>query len=226
MSTRVMAIALVAAAACGGAPASPTAPAGETPQEPAVAIVGVTVIHPGADGAAASERDRTVVLSGDRITAVGPAASTEVPKGARVIDGRGAWLIPGLVDAHVHFFQSGNPYTRPDAADFNDVVPYADEVARNKARLPATFKVWLASGVTSVLDAGGPMWNFEVRDEARRTEEAPRVLVAGPLVSLVDRPPLALDDPPVITVTSADEAGQLVARELGHRPDLTNVRVV
>ena len=223
MSTRLVAIALVAAAACGGAPASPTAAAGESPHEPAVAIVGVTVIDPGADGADAVERDRTVLLSGDRIAAVGPAASTEVPEGARVIDGRGAWLIPGIVDAHVHFFQSGNPYTRPDAADFNDVVPYADEVARNKARLPATFKVWLASGVTSVLDAGGPMWNFEVRDAARRTAEAPRVLVAGPLVSLVDRPPLALDDPPIIKVTSADEARQLVARELEHRPDFIKV---
>ncbi len=185
--------------------------------------MGVTVIHPGADGAASQERDRTVVLSGDRIVAVGPAASTDVPAGARVIDGRGGWLIPGLIDAHVHFFQSGNPFTRPDAADFNDVVPYAKEIARNKARLPATFKVWLASGVTSVLDAGGPMWNFEVRERARKTAAAPRVLVAGPLVSLVDRPALALDDPPIVKVTNADEARQLVARELTHRPDFIKV---
>ena len=160
-----------------------------------------------------------MLLSGDRITAVGPAASTRPPAGARVIDGRGRWLIPGLIDAHVHFFQSGNPFTRPDAADYNDVVPYAQEVARNKARLSATFKIWLASGVTSVLDAGGPMWNFEVRKRARETAAAPRVQVAGPLVSLVDRPALELDDPPIIKVTTPDQARQLVARELEHRPD-------
>ena len=100
--------------------------------------------------------DATVVIAGDRITAVGPRASTPVPDGAAVLDGKGRWLIPGMVDSHVHFFQSGNLYTRPDAADFTALVPYAQEVARNKARLPATFAVWLASGVTSVIDVGGP----------------------------------------------------------------------
>jgi imidazolonepropionase-like amidohydrolase len=214
-------LALLAAAACGH-PSAASAPQ-RAAEAQSIAIVGVTVIHPGQDGAAAQERDQTVVLSGDRITAVGPTAGTTPPSGARIIDGRGRWLIPGLIDSHVHFFQSGNPFTRPDAADFNDVVPYAKEVARNKARLPATFKVWLASGVTSVVDCGGPMWNFEVRDEARRTEEAPRVQVAGPLVSLVDRPALALDDPPIIKVTSADEARALVARLLERKPDFVKV---
>ena len=90
----------------------------------------------------------------------------------------------------MHFFQSGNLYTRPDAADFNAVVPYADEVARNKARLDATFKVWLASGVTSVVDIGGPFWNFDMRDRAAASPAAPRVAVAGPL-DLDDRPAAA-----------------------------------
>ncbi len=227
MSTRSSVLALIAAAAgaCGGQAAAPsgTAPGPGSSSAPAVAIVGVTVVHPGRDGAAAQERDQTVVLSGERIAAVGPSASTPAPAGARIVDGHGRWLIPGLVDSHVHFFQSGNPFTRPDAADYTDVVPYAQEVARNKARLPATFKVWLASGVTSVVDCGGPMWNFEVRDRAHDTEVAPRVLVAGPLVSLVDRPKLALDDPPIIKVTSADEARALVAREMPRRPDFIKV---
>src|SRR5918993_5755556 len=46
---------------------------------------------------------RTVIVTGDRITASGPVSSTPVPAGARRIEGRGrAYLIPGLVDAHVH----------------------------------------------------------------------------------------------------------------------------
>lgn len=114
--------------------------------------------------------DATVVIAGDRITAVGPRASTPVPDGATVLDGKGRWLIPGMVDGHLHFFQSGNLYTRPDAADFTGLVPYAPEVARNKARLPATFAVWLASGVTSVIDVGGPFWNFAVRDAVMASE--------------------------------------------------------
>ncbi len=145
-----------------------------------IAIVGATVVHPEREGAEGVAPDSTVIVEGERIRAAGPARSTPVPKGARVIDGKGKWVIPGLVDSHVHFFQSGNLYTRPDVADFNRWMPYAKEVARNQARLPETFRVWLASGVTSVVDIGGPFWNFGMRDAAARSAAAPRVHVAGP----------------------------------------------
>src|SRR5207248_10083068 len=169
---------------------------------PALAIVGATVLHPGRAGEAGVERGATVIVLGDRIAQVGPAEKTLVPEGATVIDGAGRWVIPGLIDSHVHFFQSGNLFTRPDAADFTRAVPYAQEVARTKARLPATFKVWLASGVTGVADVGGPFWNFDVREAAQKSEAAPHVAVAGPLLSMIARPALALDDPPIIKVAS------------------------
>jgi imidazolonepropionase-like amidohydrolase len=191
-------VALAALASCG------TLPAADSPD--VTAIVGATVVHPERDGAAAVAADQTLVIADGRIQAVGPAATTPVPKGARRIDGRGKWVIPGLIDAHVHFFQSGNLYTRPDGADFNRWMPYAKEDARNKARLPATFKVWLASGVTSVVDIGGSFWNFEMRDAARASPAAPRVAVAGPLISMVDRVKLDLGDPPIVKTASAEEA--------------------
>lgn len=190
---------------------------------PLVAIVGATVVHPERDGADAVSANTTVVIRGARIESLGPRDSVTVPKGATVIDGHGKWVVPGLTDAHVHFFQSGNLYTRPDVADFNGVVPYAQEVARNKARLPATFKIWLASGVTSVVDIGGPFWNFEVRDAAAASPAAPRVAVAGPLLSMVDRPQLDLGDPPIIRVDSPAVALKLVERELARRPDYIKV---
>ena len=186
-------------------------------------ITGATVIHPSKQGAAAVEPGSTIVISGDRIQVAGAGITLELPQGATVIDGRGKWVIPGLVDAHVHFFQSGNLYTRPDAADFNAVVPYADEVARNKARLDATFKVWLASGVTSVVDIGGPSWNFDMRDRADASPAAPRVAVAGPLLSMIDRPQLDLGDAPIVKVTSIEAARALVARELERDPDYIKV---
>src|SRR4029434_2443506 len=136
---------------------------------PSIAIVGATVIQPERDGTKASAPDSTIVISGNRIAAVGPRHAISVAAGSTIIDGRGKWVVPGLVDAHVHFFQSGNLYTRPDAADFNAWMPYAKEGARNHARLRAPFKVWLASGVTTVVDVGGPFWNFDVRDMAEKT---------------------------------------------------------
>jgi imidazolonepropionase-like amidohydrolase len=188
-----------------------------------IAIVGATVIHPERELPAAVAPNSTVLINGNRIQRIGPAASTAVPKGATRIDGKGKWVVPGLIDAHVHFFQSGNLYTRPDVADFNAVVPYARETERNKARLPATFKVWLASGVTSVVDIGGPFWNFEMRDAALASTAAPRVAVAGPLISMIDRVKLDLGDPPIIKISSPDEARALVRRELERKPDFIKV---
>lgn len=189
----------------------------------AYAIVGVSVVFPERDTDVVL-KDATVVVKDEWILAVGPSATTPVPSdGGKIIDGHGKWLIPGLIDGHVHFFQSGNPYTRPDAADFNAVVPYAKEVARNQARLPATFKVWLASGVTSVIDVGGPFWNFSVRDAAQKSAAAPRVETTGPLISMVDRKALDLGDPPIVKTSTPDEARALVARQLPYKPDYIKI---
>jgi imidazolonepropionase-like amidohydrolase len=212
MTTRMLA-SLVGVLALAGCAAAPSAP------EATLAIVGATVIHPQRDGAAAVARNQTVLVSGNRIAAVGPASDVKVPAGVAVVPGEGRYVIPGLVDGHVHFFQSGNLYTRPDAADFTKLVPYAKEVERNKERLPATFRVWLASGVTSVVDIGGPMWNFDMRDASRRIIAAPRVAVAGPLVSTIDDPPLDIGDPPIVKTTTRMQTRALVERELERKPD-------
>src|SRR5262245_54098530 len=190
---------------------------------PVTVINGATIIHPSKSGADAVEDGATIVIAGDKIQLAGRGITLELPQGAKVIDGRGKFVIPGLVDSHVHFFQSGNLYTRPDAADFNAVVPYAQEIARNQARLDATFKVWLANGVTGVADVGGPFWNFDVRDRAAATAAAPRMVVAGPLISMIADPPLDGDDPPIVRIGSPDEARALAARELARNPDFIKV---
>jgi imidazolonepropionase-like amidohydrolase len=159
-----------------------------------------------------------------RIVQAGPAAKIAVPKGAQVIDARGKWVVPGYVDAHVHFFQSGGLYTRPDGLDLRKVVPYESEIAGIKAQLGDTFARYLASGITAVADVGGPMWNFEVRDIAARTERAPRVAVTGPLISTW-KPPVLSDvaDPPIILADTPERARELVRQELPHKPDYIKI---
>jgi len=191
--------------------------------ENVIVINGATIVHPSQNGAAAVEPNATILIQGDRIQIAGTGITLELTQGATIIDGRGKWVVPGLVDAHVHFFQSGNLYTRPDAADFNAIMPYAQEVARNKARLDATFKLWLANGVTGVVDIGGPFWNFDVRDRAAASAAAPRMAVAGPLISMVDRPQLDLGDPPIIRIDSAEAVRALIAREVERNTDYIKV---
>ncbi|MGE0031414.1 MAG: amidohydrolase family protein [Steroidobacteraceae bacterium] len=200
-----------------------TAAQAKSPGDGMVYITGVTVVHPEREGAAALEPDASVVIRDGRIEAVLRNVTFELPQGATVINGNGKYLIPGIVDAHVHFFQSGNLYTRPDVIDLNAVVPYAEETARNKARLDATFTVWLASGVTGVVDIGGPFWNFDVRDRMLGNDLAPRMAVAGPLISMVERPQLDLGDPPIIRIDSIDDGLALVKRELERDPDYIKV---
>jgi imidazolonepropionase-like amidohydrolase len=208
---------------CAGHPAPSGTAAQGKPAGTVTAIVGATVVHPEADGAAALAANNTILLTGNRITAVGAAADTPVPPGATVIDAHGKWVIPGLIDSHVHFFQSGDLYTRPDVVDLGFIVPYAEELQRNQARLAQTFRVWLASGVTSVADVGGPFWNFDVRDAARASTMAPRVAVTGPLISMIARPQLDLGDPPIIRIDSPEAARALVQRELPRQPDYIKV---
>ena len=65
----------------------------------ATAIVGGTVVN--LDGEAPIE-NAVILVEGERIAAIGAAGSVEIPDGAGQIDAGGAWLIPGLMNMHVH----------------------------------------------------------------------------------------------------------------------------
>jgi imidazolonepropionase-like amidohydrolase len=109
-----------------------------------------------------------------------------VPAGARTVDVRGAYVVPGLIDAHVHYSQTGWVDGRPDAFDVRGELPYETVVA-GLQRAPERFhRAWLCSGVTSVFDVGGYTWTFELARASRAAADAPRVVAAGPLLSTID----------------------------------------
>ncbi len=85
----IVALGLFAAWGCSGPGQQPTA------------ITHVSVIDV---ASGATRADYTVIVGGSRIAYAGPAANAQLPRGARVIDGRGKFLIPGLWDMHVHAF--------------------------------------------------------------------------------------------------------------------------
>lgn len=130
--------------------------------------------------------DAVVVVRGDTVEAVGAAGDVSVPSDARVVDAEGGWIAPGLVDAHVHFSQTGWFDGRPDAADVRDLHPYPEVVAELRARPERYYGAYLCSGVTSTFDVGGYPWTRDLQRRGEREPGAVRVAAAGALLSTVD----------------------------------------
>lgn len=124
------------------------------PESQSIVFAHVTVID--ATGAPPMP-DMTVVVNGDRITTIGRSGQVSVPRGARVLDATGKYLIPGLWDMHVHL-----SWTKASA-------------------LP----LLVANGVTSVRDLGGRLveldeWRTKI---GAGLLTGPRILRAGPILN-------------------------------------------
>jgi imidazolonepropionase-like amidohydrolase len=124
-----------------------------------IVIDHVTVINPGASSVRA---DQAVVIIGDRITAVFDAAKFRPVKNARVIEGKGQYLIPGLWDMHVH-------------SAFGDWFPGGRDII-----LP----LFIANGVTGVRDMGGDLpvlmgWRKQI---TAGQIIGPRMIISGPML--------------------------------------------
>jgi len=184
-----------------------------------ISLVGGTVINP-ADGKVMP--NATVVITGDKIERVAMGKQDAATLGKQ-IPCVGKFILPGYIDTHVHFFQSADLFTRPDGADFNAVRPYKDEVAWIKSHLDDVFTRYIRCGITSVVDDGGPMWNFEVRQKANATAKAPRVAAAGPLISSVSREKLDLGDPPIVKIDTPEQAREFVRKLAERKPDFVKI---
>jgi imidazolonepropionase-like amidohydrolase len=134
-----------------------------------IAIVGATIID--GNGGPPLENG-TIVLTGNRISAVGPRGSVDVPNGADVIDGTGKFVTPGFIDSNVHLSLYGAGET---------IVRYA---SRNAELTLESAQLQLKNGFTTVRDSYGSLLPLmEVRDAIERGEVVgPRMLVAGNIV--------------------------------------------
>lgn len=138
---------LLAALALTSCARSPTPRA---PARPLTALTHVTVLPMDRER---TLLDQTVLVEGDTITALAPASNLPVPVGARVIDGRGKVLLPGLADLHTHLTR------REDLG------------------------VYLALGVTMVRNMWGAPMHLEWREQIRAgTLAGPTIITAGPIL--------------------------------------------
>ncbi|PHN06247.1 amidohydrolase family protein [Flavilitoribacter nigricans] len=163
----------------------------------------------------------SILIEDGKIRAVGPDIS--IPDGVTKLNGSGQWLIPGLVDAHIHLFQSGGLYTRPDAINLTKNRPYEEEIAWLQEQAPDLLKRYLRSGITTVIDVGGPMYNYTIRDLYRDSTLYPNLFLTGPLVSTYQPAAFQIEDPPIVKVNNKEEAIALVQKQLPYQPDFIKI---
>jgi len=133
---------------------------GAAAASPQLVLTHVSVIDSTAN---AVRPDQSVVIVNGRIAAIGPSARVKLPKDARIVDGQGKFLIPGLWDMHVHI------------AGLN-----ADPAWSKQVLLP----LLLANGVTGVRDMGGDLdslltWKREIE---AGTLVGPHIVACGPFL--------------------------------------------
>ena len=154
-----LSLAFVATAASAGA--QPVDSPSRTALAPGVvAITGATVVTMTRDSVL---RDATVLVRDGRIAAVGPSARVTIPRGARRIDGRGKFVIPGLADMHAHL--------------------YADEWVADSIA-PYELAVMVAHGTTTARMMIGTATHRRLRRSIERGEAlGPQLFIASPQVS-------------------------------------------
>ncbi len=154
------------------------APPGTPP--PPRALAGATLV----DGTGAPPiPNARVLIRGGKIECAGKDCA--IPEEVTVLDVKGHWITPGLVDAHVHFSQTGWADGRPDSLDVRDRYPYEKVVADLKQNPQRVFRSQLCSGVTAVFDVGGYPWTIALAEKTQ-SARAPHVAAAGPLLSTID----------------------------------------
>ena len=149
-------------------------PTARVPAQPAPpverwALVGGTVIPATGEPPIT---DGVVLINGSRITAVGPRASTPIPRGTRIVDVAGKYVTPGLIDVNVHLVLMITPEFYVKYEDrFADIAVQGAQVA-------------LKYGLTTVMDSWGPLAPLlQARERIRSgKDEGARVLVAGNIV--------------------------------------------
>jgi imidazolonepropionase-like amidohydrolase len=139
-------------------------------------------------------RHQTVVVENGKIVSLGPAHSVKVPPGSKRIGGTNRYLMPGLVDMHVHLIRPAIP-GKPQKSS-------AASYAKENERLALLF---VANGVTSVRNMWGHAEILKLNDHILSGEIlGPTIYSVGPITD--GNPPVQAGSRVVVTEQEAQEA--------------------
>lgn len=166
-----------------------------------------------------------VVAIEGKIVSVDKGKMYKLPEGTTVIDGSGKWLVPGFTDAHVHFFQSGGLYARPDAIDLRKYRPYDQELKWVHDHMEDFLRLYSRSGITSVIDVGASYSFLRQRDSFSTKSYAPIISMTGPLLTTWV-PPLYKDlgeEAPFVEMLTEENTRKAVRDQLPFKTDFIKI---
>lgn len=168
---------------------------------------------------------KTVIITGNTITGIESSGKSKLPAHAVTIDGKGKFLMPGLVDAHVHFFQSGGLYTRPDALDLRHHIAYGDEIKWVHNHMEDQLRRYLQAGITTVIDPGATNHFLEQKISFANKPFSPAIFMAGPLLTTYEPQVFKnlKNDEPFQLITNTEEAKAAVQKQLVFHPDFIKI---
>ncbi|MEK8179837.1 amidohydrolase family protein [Flavobacterium buctense] len=169
--------------------------------------------------------NQTVIITKDLISNIQLSSKIKIPASATVIDGKGKFLLPGLVDAHVHFFQNGGLYTRPDAIDFRSEMPYNKEIDLAHNTMEDKLRRYLQNGITTVIDVGATYSFLKQRKEFATKDFAPTVYMTGPLATTYEPSVYEnlKEDEPFNLVKTVEDGIKMVQNQLPLNPDFIKI---
>ncbi len=169
--------------------------------------------------------NQTVVITGDRITDIQPTRKIKPPANAHIVDGTGKFLIPGLTDAHIHFFQNGGLYTRPDVIDLRRYRSHEKELEYAHDNMEKVLLRYLKNGITQVIDVGASQRFLQQRKELANQTDAPAIYMTGPLLTTYEPKVYANlgSDKPFNLVRSVEEGIEMVQAQLAYQPDFIKI---
>jgi len=136
------------------------------------------------------QHNMTILIDGEKIQKIGSSEKTIIPGGYDITDGNGKYIMPGLINAHVHLFGSGKPMK---AIGGGSAQKRLVRLLGSKPGLRVLDKMVrqhvmeeLYSGVTTVRAVGDLFYSdVKVRDKINRGElTGPRLLVSGPAITV------------------------------------------
>lgn len=166
-----------------------------------------------------------VVALDGKIVSIDKDKMYKLPEGTEVIDGSGKYLMPGLVDAHVHFFQSGGIYTRPDVIDLRKYKSHSAELDWVHGNMEDFLRRYSSIGITSVIDVGASFNFLSQRDSFTQKAYAPLIRMTGPLLTTyVPEPYKGLDkESPFAMMETEEGVRQSVRDQLPLKTDFIKI---